>query len=83
MADSKKMGGASSGGRRIDDHKFWAGGPGKDMVMPQGAHTKSESSAEGAGSEMDYEDSTEKVKAQQNAGVAKIKGRPMKPLYRN
>jgi len=55
MADSQKMGKASSGGRRIDDHSFWAGKAGKDMVMPQGVHTKSESSAEGAGSEMDYD----------------------------
>ncbi len=83
MADSQKQGRASSGGQRIDDHSFWAGKAGKDMVMPQGVHTKSESSAEGAGSELDYEDTTEKVKAQQMAGVAKIKGRPMKPLYRN
>jgi hypothetical protein len=83
MADSQKKGKASSGGQRIDDHSFWAGGPGKDMVMPQGAHTKNESSAEGAGSEMDYEDTTEKVKAQQVEGVKQIKSRPMKPLYRN
>ncbi len=84
MADSQKMGKASSGGQRIDDHSFWAGGPGKNMVLPDGgAKTKAESSAEGAGSEMDYEDTTEKVKAQQMASVGKIKGHPMKPLYRN
>ena len=83
MADSQKMGKASSGGRRIDDHSFWAGKAGKDMVMPQGVHTKSESSAEGAGSEMDYEDTTEKVRAQQVEGVKQIKSKPMKPLYRN
>ncbi len=83
MADSQKMGKASSGGQRIDDHSFWAGKAGKDMVMPQGVHTKSESSAEGAGSELDYEDTTEKVKAQQMEGTKKVKGHPMKPLYRN
>ena len=83
MADSQKEGKAMSGGRRIDDHSFFGGKAGKDMVMPQGVHTKRESSAEGAGSEMDYEDSTEKVRAQQVEGVKKIKGRPMAPLYRN
>lgn len=83
MADSQKMGKASSGGQKIDDHSFWAGKAGKDMVMPQGVHTKSESSAEGAGSELDYEDTTEKVKAQQVMGVKKIKSLPVKPLYRN
>ncbi len=83
MADSQKEGRASSGGQRIDDHSFWAGKAGKDMVMPQGVHTKSESSAEGAGSEMDYEDTTEKVKSQQQMGVGKIKSHPMKPLHRN
>jgi hypothetical protein len=72
-----------SGGQKIKDHSFWAGKAGKDMVMPMGVHTKTESSAEGAGAENDYEDTTEKVKAQQVAGVGKIKAHPMKPLYRN
>ena len=83
MADSQKMGKASSGGRRIDDHSSWMGKGSNGSVFPMGAKVKNESSAEGAGSEMDYEDTTEKVKAQQVAGVGKIKGRPMKPLYRN
>ena len=84
MADSQKMGKASSGGQRIDDHSFWAGGRGKDSVFPDGPHkTKMESSAEGAGSEMDYEDTTEKIKSQQVAGVGKVKAHPMKPGYRN
>lgn len=83
MADSQKKGKGSSGGQRIDNHSFWAGKAGKDMVMPQGVHTKSESSAEGAGSEMDYEDTTEKIKSQQVAGVGKAKAHPMKPGYRN
>jgi hypothetical protein len=84
MADSQKMGKASSGGQRIDDHSFWAGGKGKASVFPDGPHkTKMESSAEGAGSEMDYEDTTEKIKSQQVAGVGKVKAHPMKPGYRN
>lgn len=82
-ADSQKMGKASSGGQRIDDHSFWAGGKSKGSVFPEGVKTKNESSAVGAGSEMDYEDTTEKVKAQQVAGVNKVKAYPMKPLHRN
>lgn len=73
-----------AGGRRIDDHSFWAGSKGKDSVFPDGPHkTKTESSAEGAGAENDYEDTTEKVKAQQMLGAGKIKARPMKALHRN
>ena len=64
MADSQKMGSkVMSGGRRIDDHSFWDGSKGKDSVFPDGPHkTKEESSAEGAGSVMKYEDTTEASK---------------------
>ena len=84
MVDSQKQGRASSGGQRIDDHSFWAGSKGTASVFPDGPHkTKMESSAEGGGSEMDYEDTTEKIRSQQVAGVGKMKSHPMKPLYRN
>jgi len=83
MADSQKKGKASSGGQRIDDHSFWAGKGANGSVFPMGAKVKNESSAEGAGSEMDYEDTTEKIKAQQVMGVGKVKAHPMKPLHRN
>ena len=85
MADSQKMGSkASSGGQRIDDHSSWMGGPGKDMVLPQGVKTKSESSAGSAGSVMKYEDTTEAIKASQVESVKKVKAHPMKqPGYRN
>lgn len=85
MEDSQKKGsGARSGGRRIDDHSFWAGGKSKDSVFPKGVHTKDESSAEGAGSVMKYEDNTDAIKASQVAGAGKIKAHPMKqPNYRN
>lgn len=72
-----------SGGMRIDDHKFFAGGVDKEVIMPRGVHFKGESDAEGSGSLMNYEDTTEKIKAQQNAGVAKQKSHPQKPMYRN
>jgi len=73
-----------AGGQKIDDHSFWAGSKGKSSVFPDGPHkSKMESSAEGAGAENDYEDTTEKIRSQQVEGVDKIKARPMKPLYRN
>lgn len=85
MADSQKMGDkAASGGQRIDDHRFWAGSKSKDSVFPKGVHTKDESSAEGSGSLMKYEDTTEAIKASQVEGVKQAKSRPMKqPGYRN
>lgn len=86
MADSQKMGSkAMSGGQRIDDHSFWAGSKGVNSVFPDGPHkTKNESSAEGAGSLMKYEDTTQAIKATQVEGVKKAKSMPMKqPGYRN
>lgn len=83
MEDSQKKGKASSGGRRIDDHSSWAGSSSKESPLPMGSKMKQYSSAEGAGSEMDYEDTTEKVKSQQEMGVGKVKSHPMKPLHRN
>lgn len=84
MKDSQKKGdGAVSGGQRIDDHSSWMGGPGKDMVMPDGVHTKNESSAQGAGSLKRYEDTTESIKAMQVESVRQVKARPLKPEYRN
>jgi len=70
-------------GKRIDDHKFWAGGPGKNMVMPQGVHTKAESSAMSAGAVSEYEDTTEEIKKFQNMGDSKVKGHPRKAGHRN
>lgn len=69
-------------GQRIDDHKFWAGGRSKGSVFPEGAKTKDESSAEGAGSVMRYEDTTEAIKHVQTESVKHLKGRPLKPGYR-
>lgn len=85
VADSQKQGRAMSGGQRIDSHASWVGGKGKGSVFPDGPHkTRDESSAEGAGSLMKYEDTTQAIKATQVEGVKQIKGRPMKqPGYRN
>ncbi len=85
MADSQKMGKAMSGGQRIDDHSFWAGAKGKDSVFPDGPHkVKNESSAEGAGSLMKYEDTTERIRASQMEADKKVKAHQGKlPEYRN
>jgi len=73
-----------AGGQRIDDHKAWMGGHGHGSVLPDGPHkVKMESSAMGAGHESEYEDTTEKIKAQQEMGVRKVKGHPHKPSTRN
>jgi hypothetical protein len=83
MADSQKKGRGSSGGQRIDDHSFWAGGKSKESPLPMNSKMKQYNSAESSGSEMDYEDTTEKIKSQQNMGVGKAKAYPQKPLHRN
>lgn len=71
------------GGRKIDDHGFWAGGRSKGSVFPEGAKTKNESSAEGFGALSHYEDTTEAIKSQQMMNKSKVHGHPQKPGYRN
>ncbi len=85
MEDSQKKGSGRSGGQRIDDHSFWAGGKGKASVFPDGPHkVKMESSAEGSAEVMKYEDTTEAIRSAQVAGAKKVKSHPMKqPGYRN
>ncbi len=83
MAGSQKMGRGRSGGQAINDHSFWAGGKSKASPFPEGVHTKEYMSAEGAGTEMDYEDTSEKIKATQSEGTMKAKARPLKANYRN
>lgn len=73
-----------SGGQRIDDHSFWAGGPGKNSILPDGPHkTKAETSAEGAGHLSTYEDTTEAIRGNQVKAANKIRAYPPKPGYRN
>jgi len=69
-------------GKRIDDHSFWAGGRSKGSVFPEGAKTKDESSAEGFGALMHYEDTTEAIKSQQEMNKKKVHGHPQKPGHR-
>lgn len=75
--------GEKSGGMRIDDHKFFAGGVDKEVIMPRGAHLKAQSDADGMGDLMNYEDTEEKIRETQALGVKKQKSHPQRPLYRN
>lgn len=72
-----------SGGRRIDDHSSWVGKGSGGSVFPLGSKMKEERSAEGAGAVMEYEDTTEKIKAQQDMGISKAKAHKQKPMHRN
>lgn len=83
--DDSRPGTFKSGGQRIDDHSSWMGGKGSASVFPDGPHkVKMESSAEGAGSLPKYEDTTERIKATQEAQVRKAKAHQGKlPEYRN
>jgi hypothetical protein len=69
--------------QRIDDHSFWAGARSKDSVFPKGVHIKEEKSADGAGAENQYEDTTEAIRMQQEMGARKAKANPLKSGYRN
>lgn len=71
-------------GQRIDDHSFWAGGRGKDSVLPDGPYkTKAAGSAEGAGELGKYEDTSEAIKASQQVNKQKVKSHPQKAGYRS
>ena len=70
-----------SGGKMITDHKFFAGSG--SPRFPKGVHTKDESSAEGFGKLSEYEDTTEKIKAQQEMNKKKVHGHAQKPGHRN
>ena len=71
-----------SGGMRIDNHANWTGSAPKGSVFAPNAKMKSIPDVEGAGSEMDYEDTQEKIKSVQEKSVSQIKKHPMKPGYR-
>ena len=72
-----------SGGQKIDDHSFWAGGASKEGPFPTGNKVKHESSADGFGAMSEYEDTTEKIRAQQESSKRKVASNPMKPGHRN
>jgi len=74
-----------SGGQKINDHSFWAGGRSKASVFPDGPHkAKGYASAEGAGDLSKYEDTSEAIKSMQDKNQKKAKAHQGKlPEYRN
>lgn len=72
-----------AGGQKINDHSFWAGKGSKESPFPMNSKMKQFTSAEGAGAENEYEDTTEAIKRQQEMGNSKIKSHPLKSGYRN
>lgn len=71
-----------SGGRKINDHAFWAGGKSKESPMPMQSKMKQERSAEGDGHEPYYEDTTEAIKSSQDMAAKKAKSLKMKDGFR-
>ncbi len=72
-----------SGGRRIDDHKFFAGGMSKDSVLPKGVHVQSQEDSAGSGHEAYYEDTSKAIHSAQEMNAKKAKSHEMKPNYRH
>lgn len=68
-------------GRHIKDHGNWIGaGSGN---LPHGVKMKEYTSAEGAGELSHYEETSEAIKASQEAGIKKVHAHSSKPMYRN
>ena len=67
-------------GRRIDDHKFFAGEG--SPKFPMGVHHKEERSADSAGHLAMYEDHTEAIKAAQEMAEKKIKKHAREDYHR-
>jgi hypothetical protein len=69
------------GGRKIDDHKSWLGsGKGE---MPAECKVMKFDDSKGAGELSRYEDTEERIRAQQDMGVRKIKGHDQPSDERN
>lgn len=67
----------------IKDHGSWVGKGSNGKVFPDGAKTKSASSAEGFGKLSHYEDTSEAIKSQQEMNKKKVNGHPQKSGHRN
>jgi len=66
--------GQTSGGKSIDDHSFWGGGPTSDSVLAKGSKSQHVTSCEGGGSLIQYEDTNPRIVKMQDDSVKKIKG---------
>lgn len=71
-----------SGGKRIDDHKFFAGGMSKESVLPKGVHVQTHSDDGHDGHVSYYEDTDSAIRSQQENNMKKAKGHDMKQGYR-
>jgi hypothetical protein len=71
-----------SGGQRINDHSFWAGGKSKGSVFPEGAKIQHHSDDGHDGHLSKYEDTDVAIRSQQEMNKKKAKGHDMKPGYR-
>jgi hypothetical protein len=72
-----------SGGRKIDDHSFWAGSKSKESPMPMQAKMKQEHGAASFGTLNYYEDTTEKLKMQQDMATKQVHSHGRRHLERN
>jgi len=70
-----------AGGMKISDKGGYAGT--STALMASKTHLKSFSSAEGAGAENSYEDTTEAIKSAQEKAKGKVMAHPLKDGYRN
>lgn len=70
-------------GRRIDDHSGFPGKGSKNNPLPEGCHSQYSNSAEGAGALGEYQDTSPKIKAQQDANIAGMKKHEQPPMRRN
>ena len=68
--------------RRLSDHHADLGGGKKGSVFPSEVKVKEFRSAEGAGKAMDYPDTEEKLKAQQEDQIRKAERQKLNPMYR-
>lgn len=76
--------GQENGGMRIDNHKFFGGGPSEESVLAKGTKSEKVASAEPGGSLTKYEDTNERIVETQKEGVRKIKSHQGRlPEYRN
>jgi hypothetical protein len=71
------------GGRKINDHSFWAGGSSKESVLPKETKTMSISDVEGGGDLMRYEDTEKEISSMQRENVSKAERQNQKAGYRN
>ena len=70
------------GGRKIDDHSFFAGKAGKASPLPDGNAVKSMEPGMGCGYLNDYQDSQEAIKKTQDRNARVANDQKQNPMYR-